>query len=281
MPMRRGLGVPAMKLSVKTASAACAVALSFASPVWAQSPQPGPRAGAVLPPYEVLTSVRSMGLDPVGRPALRGRVYVLRAFDATNFEKRVVVDARSGEVLSVRDAIDTSPAYTPYDPRYGHYEPPRPPAGIARAEPAPDIDPILDEPLFPRPTRVAPGPSTGVRAAAVNPRAPLPKTRPATAAPTVATATTTAQDTKDASAAAPSTSIPPQSPGSGNPLSAASAGSATPLPSADALAAASSTPGKSVPAPVASHAYVGPRLDPEKQSADKSVTQLVPVAPLE
>jgi hypothetical protein len=283
MPVRRGLGVPAMKLSVKTASAACAVALSFASPVWAQSPQPGPRAGAVLPPYEVLTSVRSMGLDPVGRPALRGRVYVLRAFDATNFEKRVVVDARSGEVLSVRDAIDTSPAYTPYDPRYGHYEPPRPPAGIARAEPAPDIDPILDEPLFPRPTRVAPGPSTGVRAAAVNPHAPLPKTRPATAAPTVATATTTTQDTKAASAAPPPTSSPSQATGSENPLSAASAttGSGTPLPSADALAAASSTPGKSVPAPVASHAYVGPRLDPQKPPADKSVTQLVPVAPLE
>ncbi|MFZ0070684.1 MAG: hypothetical protein WAK85_05420, partial [Xanthobacteraceae bacterium] len=152
-----------MKLAVKTASAACALALSFASPIWAQSPQPGPRAG-VLPPYEVLTSVRSMGLDPVGRPALRGRVYVLRAFDATQFEKRVVVDARSGEVLSVRDAIDPSPGYTPYDPRYGHYEPPRPPAGIARAEPAPDVDPLLDEPLFPRPARGAPGPAApGVR----------------------------------------------------------------------------------------------------------------------
>jgi hypothetical protein len=273
-----------MKLAVKTASTACALALSFASPIWAQSPQPGPRAG-VLPPYEVLTSVRSMGLDPVGRPALRSRVYVLRAFDATQFEKRVVVDARSGEVLSVRDAIDPSPAYTPYDPRYGHYEPPRPPAGIARAEPPPDVEPLLDEPLFPRPARGALGPATpGVRAAAVNPRSPLPKARPATAATAAATATATTQDTKDASAAPPSTSSPSQATGSEKPLSAASATavSATPLPSADALAAASATPGKSIPAPAASHAYVGPRLDPgEKQPADKSVTQLVPVAPLE
>ena len=268
-----------MKLAVKTASAAsavCALALSFASPIWAQSPQPGPRAG-VLPPYEVLTSVRSMGLDPVGRPALRGRVYVLRAFDATQFEKRVVVDARSGEVLSVRDAIDPSPGYTPYDPRYGHYEPPRPPAGIARAEPAPDVEPLLDEPLFPRPARGAPGPAApGVRSAVVSPRSP-PKARPAT--PTTTAATT--QDKKEAGTPIPQS---PTAIGSATPTNAASATavSATPLPSADALAAASATPGKSIPAPAASHAYVGPRLDPgEKQPADKSVTQLVPVAPLE
>jgi hypothetical protein len=274
--MFRGLGVPAMKLAMKTASTACALALSFASPIWAQSPQPGPRAG-VLPPYEVLTSVRSMGLDPVGRPALRGRVYVLRAFDATQFEKRVVVDARSGEVLSVRDAIDPSPGYTPYDPRYGHYEPPRPPAGIARAEPAPDVEPLLDEPLFPRPARGAPGPAApGVRSAVVSPRSP-PKARPAT--PTTTAATT--QDKKEAGTPTPQS---PTAIGSATPTSAASATavSATPLPSADALAAASATPGKSIPAPAASHAYVGPRLDPgEKQPADKSVTQLVPVAPLE
>jgi hypothetical protein len=255
-----------MRLAVKTAFTACALALSFASPIWAQSPSFSARAGAVLPPYEVLTSVRSMGLDPVGRPALRGRVYVLRAFDATQFEKRVVVDARSGEVLSVRDAIHTSPAYTPYDPRYGHYEPPRPPAAIARGEP-PDVEPLLDEPLFPRSARVAPGP----RSAAVNPRAPLPKLRSPTAA--------TVKDTKDA--AAPS----PQSPTStATPAAATSTAptSPTPLPSADALAAASSSPGKSIPAPVASHAYVGPRTDPpEKAPAERSVTQLVPVAPLE
>lgn len=231
----------------------------------------------MLPPYEVLTSVRSMGLDPVGRPALRGRVYVLRAFDATQFEKRVVVDARSGEVLSVRDAIDPSPGYTPYDPRYGHYEPPRPPAGIARAEPAPDVEPLLDEPLFPRPARGAPGPAApGVRSAVVSPRSPL-KARPAT--PTTTAATT--QDKKEAGTPIPQS---PTAIGSATPTSAASATavSATPLPSADALAAASATPGKSIPAPAASHAYVGPRLDPgEKQPADKSVTQMVPVAPLE
>jgi hypothetical protein len=256
-----------MRLAVKTAFAACGLALSFTSPTWAQSPPPGAQAGGVLPPYEVLTSVRSMGLDPVGRPALRGRVYVLRAFDDTQFEKRVVVDARSGAVLSVRDAISSSPAYTPYDPRYGRYEPPRPPASIARAEPPPDMEPLLDEPLFPRSARVAPAAGREVRSAAVNPRTPLPKMRPAAAA--------TTQD----AAAPPLTSSPAAAAVASAP---AATPSPTPLPSADALAAASSSPGKSIPAPVATHAYVGSRTDaPEKPPAEKSVTQLVPVAPLE
>ena len=266
-----GLGVPSMRLAVKTAFAACGLALSFTSPTWAQSPPPGAQAGGVLPPHEVLTSVRSMGLDPVGRPALRGRVYVLRAFDDTQFEKRVVVDARSGAVLSVRDAISSSPAYTPYDPRYGRYDPPRPPASIAHAALPPDMEPLLDEPLFPRSARVAPAPGREVRSAAVNPRTPSPKMRPAAAAAT--------QD-----AAAPPQSPPPTS--SPAPAAVASAPAATPwptpLPSADALAAASSSPGKSIPAPVASRAYVGSRTNaPEKPPAEKSITQLVPVAPLE
>ena len=270
MSMFRGLGVPSMRLAVKTAFAACGLALSFTSPTWAQSPPPGAQAGGVLPPHEVLTSVRSMGLDPVGRPALRGRVYVLRAFDDTQFEKRVVVDARSGAVLSVRDAISSSRAYTPYDPRYGRYDPPRPPASIAHAAPPPEMEPLLDEPLFPRSARVAPAPGREVRSAAVNPRTPSQKIRPAAAA---------AQD-----AAAPPQSPPPTS--SPAPAAVASAPAATPwptpLPSADALAAASSSPGKSIPAPVASRAYVGSRTDAsEKPPAEKSVTQLVPVAPLE
>jgi len=270
-----GLGVPSMRL-VKTVFAACGLALSFASPTWAQSPPPGPQAG-VLPPHEVLTSVRSMGLDPVGRPVLRGRVYVLRAFDDTQFEKRVVVDARSGAVLAVRDAISSSPAYTPYDPRYGRYDPPRPPASIARAEPPPDMGPLLDEPLFPRSARGTPGPAP-VRSAAVNPQTPMPKVRPPAAAAT--------QDAAAPSQPSPTTASPAPAVVASTPAPAAvaatPAAAPSPLPSAEALAAASSSPGKSIPAPVASHAYVRSRTDsPQKPPAEQSVTQLVPVAPLE
>jgi hypothetical protein len=75
-----------------------------------------------------MSSVRSMGLEPATRPLLRGRVYALRAFDASHMEMRVLVDARSGEVMSARPVADRGPAEEQYNPRYGHYEPPRPPA---------------------------------------------------------------------------------------------------------------------------------------------------------
>ena len=60
-------------------------------------------AGCGLPPYEVITIVRSTGLDPLGPPMRRGPNYVLRATDEDDQEVRVVVDARSGDIVS-RDA---------------------------------------------------------------------------------------------------------------------------------------------------------------------------------
>ncbi|MEI8153910.1 MAG: hypothetical protein WCG92_20325 [Hyphomicrobiales bacterium] len=54
-----------------------------------------------LPPYEVLTIVRSTGLDPVGRPMRNGPNYVMHAIDNAYREVRVVISARSGEILSV------------------------------------------------------------------------------------------------------------------------------------------------------------------------------------
>ena len=111
-----------------------------------------------------MSSVRSLGLDPATRPLLRGRAYVLRAFDASHAEKRVLVDARSGEVMSVRAVADTGPAEEQYNPRYGHYEPPRPPSRVAAV---PESEPILDEPLFPRAGRGAPAAAPAKRSAAL------------------------------------------------------------------------------------------------------------------
>jgi hypothetical protein len=260
---------------VKAACAALALVLSFGSPILAQSLPPDalprPQPGAALPPHEVLTSVRSLGLDPVSRPQLRGRVYVLRAFDASQFEKRVMVDARSGEVLAVRDVVNVPPTYTPYNPRYGRYEPPRPPGMIARATvPPPDPEPLLDEPLFPRAGRGLPNAGSGQRSAAITPHTPLPKVRPAS--PAVGTIPTGSMDTKDVtpqpSPAATSASQPAATPG-------ATAPTPTPtMPSAAALAAAATTPGKSIPAPVAARSA-------HETPADKPALQMVPVAPLE
>jgi hypothetical protein len=264
-----------MRQAVKAARAALALVLSFASPVLAQSSPPDlpprPQPGAALPPHEVLTSVRSIGLDPVSRPQLRGRVYVLRAVDASQFEKRVVVDARSGEVLAVRDLINVPPAYTPYNPRYGRYEPPRPPGMIARATvPPPDAEPLLDEPMFPRAGRGMPSAGAGQRSAAMTPHTPLPKVRPASPA-VGGTITTGSTDAKDVS--------PPQNPAAasaGQPAATSNVIAPAPppaMPSAAALVAAATTPGKSIPAPVAARAA-------HEARAEKPV-QMVPVAPLE
>jgi hypothetical protein len=229
--------------------------LSFASPVLAQTAH---LAGRV-PPEDVLTSVRSMGLDPATRPLLRGRVYALRAFDASHSEKRVLVDAHSGEVLSVRAIADASPADTPYNPRYGRYDPPRPPAPVARVAEAPDAEPILDEPLFPRAGRGAPPTASAQRSAALAPPPPTPKARPD--APV-----NTAQDSKAPVGTSP-VSASEATPG---------AAAASPLPSAEVLAAASSSPGKSIPAPVAAKASSS-----ATEPAAKPATEFVPVAPLE
>jgi len=58
-------------------------------------------AQALLPPFEVATSVRSMGLQPVTRPALHGTRYVFRAVDRRGTEVKVSADAFSGRVLFV------------------------------------------------------------------------------------------------------------------------------------------------------------------------------------
>jgi hypothetical protein len=232
---------------VKMACAVCALVLSFAPPVLAQTAHPAGR----VPPEDVLSSIRSLGLDPATRPLLRGRVYALRAFDASHAEKRVLVDAGSGEVLSVRAVADSGPAEAPYNPRYGRYEPPRPPARVAAA---PSAEPILDEPLFPRAGRGAPAAAPAQRSATLTSPPPAPQVQqpvPAAGA---------AQDDKAPVGASPVSAGE----------TASSSVAAAPLASPDVLAAAPSTPGKSIPAPVAA-----------KADSAKPATEFVPVAPLE
>ena len=55
---------------------------------------------ADLPPYEMMAIVHSMGLRPISQPMRQGPTYVLRAIDRRGEERRVVVDARYGEVIS-------------------------------------------------------------------------------------------------------------------------------------------------------------------------------------
>jgi hypothetical protein len=82
-----------------------------------------PRVAQVMegvPPYEVLSIVRSAGLDPIGRPARRGPSYVLHAIDDDDREVRVVVDARYGDIVSITPVVTASRDLPPRD--QGPYE---------------------------------------------------------------------------------------------------------------------------------------------------------------
>lgn len=88
----------------------------------AQSVAPG-----VLPPYEILTIVRSTRLDPLSPPVRRGAHYVLHAARRDGREVRVVVHARFGDILSVTPVVPErrtaagGPPTGPFDsvgPRY-------------------------------------------------------------------------------------------------------------------------------------------------------------------
>ncbi len=135
-----------------------------------------------MPPYEVFTMLRSAGLDPVGAPARRGPNYVLRAFDRSDREVRVVVDARSGDILSVRP-IAMASREQPLPPRggMGAYER-MPPGYVPRdtyrggSNARPSIDDDDDDAppprgYSPRPQGMTPGPGTLPRSSnAVPPR---------------------------------------------------------------------------------------------------------------
>jgi hypothetical protein len=83
---------------VKTRLAICLAVAAISAAVLPMSAS----AQALLPPYEITTSVRSMGLVPISPPVRRGARYVLRAIDGRGAEVTVAADALSGRILSVR-----------------------------------------------------------------------------------------------------------------------------------------------------------------------------------
>ncbi len=96
-------------LTIGVVGAALAATLTF---VTAGSFKHEQVTGAdALPAYEIVTTVRAMGLDPISDPVRRGPYYVLHAYDPSGLEVRVVADAQFGDVLSVAPARALSPAY--------------------------------------------------------------------------------------------------------------------------------------------------------------------------
>ncbi len=58
-----------------------------------------------LPAYEILNSVRSLGLRPTTQALRRGPYYVLHAIDRRGVEVRVVADAQLGDIVSVAPVL--------------------------------------------------------------------------------------------------------------------------------------------------------------------------------
>lgn len=129
----------------------------------------------LLPPHEITTSVRSMGLRPVSRPVLRGNRYVFRAIDAGGYEMRVAADAFNGRIIAVRPVgYRQGPAYAErfYPPGNYPAEMAPPPRGYERPQAR-----IPSEP----PVIYAPGSNaTPPQPSGRPPSAPKPAAKPAT-----------------------------------------------------------------------------------------------------
>src|SRR6476646_4435325 len=76
-------------------------------------------AAELLPPAEIVASLRELGLAPTMQPIRRGAYYVLHAISAEGIELRVVADAQLGDILSI-DVARPLIAYTPYYVRAPH-----------------------------------------------------------------------------------------------------------------------------------------------------------------
>jgi hypothetical protein len=160
---------------VKKQLAVCAglwlLGLGSAGPAAAQAIYAGPgRPEPALPPYEVMSIVRSTGLTPLTRPMLRGPYYVLVAVDRVGRQMRVVVDAQLGDIVNLRPAL----AAASYGPE------------LARPNPLPGVAPLPDPAI--RPAPYGPHASADYGVPPAPPRTvpnPRPANAPGAAAPTV------------------------------------------------------------------------------------------------
>ena len=75
--------------------------LALSTPAVAQGYPPGAMPPGAMPPHEILTMLRSTGFDPIGQPVRRGPNYMLRAIDDNDREVNLVINARSGDIVSV------------------------------------------------------------------------------------------------------------------------------------------------------------------------------------
>jgi len=150
----------------------------------AQTIYAGPElSGPALPPYEIMSIVRSTGLAPLTRPMRRGPYYVLVAVDRVGRQMRVVVDAQLGDIVNLRPAM----AAGSYGPEMGRpvglpgVAAPPPDAGGATAGnalPPTPPRPIPNARAVNAPSAASPPTRLAVAEPALPPPPPLPRPRP-------------------------------------------------------------------------------------------------------
>ncbi|HEY2137785.1 MAG TPA: hypothetical protein VGH49_18010 [Xanthobacteraceae bacterium] len=162
-----------------------AASVTLAAPASSQEfGMAGNAAVDALPPFQIMAIARSTGFDPISRPIRSGRTYVMRALDPYDVEVSLVVDARTGRLVSARQvaappyAARRGPMPGPYAaPVYGRiFGPPddddlgapRPPRNL------PNIQPPQAKPAAVKPAQDALKPAQDK----VAERAPLPRPRP-------------------------------------------------------------------------------------------------------
>jgi hypothetical protein len=238
--------------------------------------------GGAIPPYEAITIVRSMGFDPVGRPAFDGVRYVVRATDPRGADVNVVVDAQLRRVVMVRPI----PGSTPLSPPGGV-----PPGRTSTLPPEDD----------------GPGGVLGSRRGALTDDG-IPPPRPPRGLPNQASARPLPPPPREASAPEgdaardlPTGSISPAAPAAAKPATGSAAASAAqrpdiviqnhppyvrtrPLPpttsSTPAPGPAPAPQATASPAPAAATETAADRAAPTA-AAPKTATALPPIAPLE
>jgi hypothetical protein len=170
---------------VKKPLAICAglllLGFGMAGTAAAQTVYAGPGfADPALPPYEIMSIVRSTGLAPLTRPMRRGPYYVLVAVDRIGRQMRVVVDAQLGDIVNLRPAL----AADSYGPEVGR------PGGLPAVAAAPPdtatpygSHPSGDTALPPTPPRSIPNVRATANAPVNAPNPASPPTRLAVAEP--------------------------------------------------------------------------------------------------
>jgi hypothetical protein len=179
---------------VKTSSVVFAVVAAFGAiglGSAAAQPLEPPAIVDGLQPQEILGIARANGFHPMGPPLQQGRAYVLRAIEPEGDPVHVVVDARSGRIVSVTPMGGPMTRYGAASP-YGPMPMDEPPPSYGRPDRGPDggLGPYHYGPMQrmtgpssdPRPPGSVPSATPEappIRAAAVvPPRTPLPRPRP-------------------------------------------------------------------------------------------------------